>query len=81
MRTKAQHERIYRGVPQFLRRLREEAGLTQRQLGAILGKRQAWVYGSETGNRRVDVAEFSHWCRACNMEPATAIRRLEREPQ
>jgi transcriptional regulator with XRE-family HTH domain len=79
MRTKAQHERIYRGVPLFLRRLREEAGLTQRQLGALLDRRQAWVYGCETANRRVDVAEFCHWCRACNIDPANAIRRLERE--
>lgn len=79
MGTKAQHRRSYKRIPVFLRRLREEAGLTQRALGAILKRPQSWVYDCESGNRRVDVAEFCDWCRACGMEPANAIRRLECE--
>ena len=79
MGTKAQHRQTYRRVPLFLRRLREEAGLTQRQIGAILKRPQSWVYDCETANRRVDVAEFSEWCRACNCDPPNALRRLERE--
>jgi transcriptional regulator with XRE-family HTH domain len=78
MATKAQHHKRYAGIPAFLRRLREEAGLTQRQIGAILGHPQAWVYSCETGNRRVDVAEFCDWCMACNVPPTNALRRLER---
>lgn len=79
MGTKAQHEKRYAGVPPFLRQLREEAGLTQRQIGQILQRPQSWVYGCETGNRRVDVAEFCDWCRACKTEPSNALRRLERQ--
>ena len=78
MPTKSQHHARYASIPGFLRQLREEAGLTQRQIGAVLKKPQSWVYNSETGNRRVDVAEFCDWCRACNIPPANAIRRLER---
>jgi transcriptional regulator with XRE-family HTH domain len=78
MATKAQHHRRYAQIPGLLRSLREEASLTQRQLGGILGQPQAWVFNSETGNRRVDVAEFCDWCRACNIPPANALRRLER---
>jgi transcriptional regulator with XRE-family HTH domain len=76
MGTKAQHRKGYVRVPAFLRRLRDEAGLTQRQLGQALRRPQSWVYNCETGNRRVDVAEFCEWCRACDVEPADAIGRL-----
>jgi transcriptional regulator with XRE-family HTH domain len=76
MGTKAQHRKAYARVPAFLRRLREEAGLTQRQLGQELRRPQSWVYNCETGNRRVDVAEFCDWCRACEVEPADEIGRL-----
>lgn len=78
MGTKAQHRQAYKRIPQFLRRLREEAGMTQREIGGILKRPQSWVYDCETANRRVDVAEFCEWCRACNAEPAEALQRLER---
>ena len=76
MVTKAQHERRYAAVPGFLKTVREEAGLTQRQIGDVLQRPQSWVFNCETGNRRVDVAEFCDWCRACNTDPANAVRRL-----
>jgi transcriptional regulator with XRE-family HTH domain len=78
MATKAQHSRRYSRVPVLLRALREEAGLTQRQLGAALDRPQSWIYNCETGNRRVDVAEFCDWCRACRVEPAVALARFLR---
>jgi transcriptional regulator with XRE-family HTH domain len=78
MGTKAQHRQTYKRIPLFLKLLREEAGMTQRAIGGILGRPQSWVYDCETGNRRVDVAEFCEWCRACDTEPANALRRLER---
>jgi transcriptional regulator with XRE-family HTH domain len=76
--TKAQHLDRYKSVPGLLRKIREEAGLTQRQIGAKVGRPQSWVFNCESGNRRVDVAEFCDWCRACAVPPANAIRRLER---
>ena len=79
MPTKAQHLAHYAPIPGILRRLREEAGLTQRQIGAKLRRPQSWVYNCETGNRRVDVAEFCAWCRACGVPPANAIRRIEHD--
>lgn len=76
MLTKAQHQRRYAPVPRFLKSIREEAGLTQRQIGLIVRRPQSWVFNCETGARRVDVAEFCDWCRACSTDPANAIRRL-----
>ena len=48
----------------FLRRLRlarEKAGLTQAEAARRLGKRQAYVWKSEVGERRVDVIELKQF--------------------
>jgi transcriptional regulator with XRE-family HTH domain len=71
--AKAQHSTRYRSIPPFLRRVREEAGLTQRALGERLRRPQSWVYNCETANRRVDVAELAGWCRACGIDPLRGI--------
>ncbi len=78
MRTKAQHARMYAQLPGFLRKLRDDAGLTQRALGSRLGKPQSWVYNCETANRRVDVTEFIAWCEACGVKPKDAFARVLR---
>ena len=76
MVTKAQHTRQYQRLRKLLRELREEAGLTQRELGRALRKPQSWVYNCETGNRRVDIAEFVDWCKACEVDPIDALTRF-----
>jgi len=76
MPTKPQHARRYANVPNLLRELREEAGLTQRELAKRLREPQSWVYKCENGIRRIDVAEFLDWCRACKIAPEIAIDRL-----
>jgi transcriptional regulator with XRE-family HTH domain len=76
MVTKAQHSDDYAPLPDFLRRLREEAELTQRDLGERLKKPQSWIYNCECANRRVDLAEFIGWCRACGADPLQAMNRF-----
>lgn len=76
MATKSQHAPDYEPLPAFLRTLREEAGLTQRELGERLGKPQSWVYNCETANRRVDVTEFTDWAAGCSVDPAEAFTRF-----
>jgi transcriptional regulator with XRE-family HTH domain len=76
MATKAQHAPPYRRLPGFLRSLRQEAGLTQRELGKRLKKPQSWIYNCETGNRRVDVTEFVAWATACKVSPEVAFGRF-----
>jgi hypothetical protein len=71
--TKAQHSRGYLRVPPFLKEVREAADLTQRDLGERLAKPQSWVHNCETGNRRVDVAEFADWSVACGLDPKVAF--------
>lgn len=74
MPTKAQHSRRYASIPGLLKAVREAAGLTQRDVGEKLRKPQSWVYNCESGNRRVDVAEFCDWCQACDLDPVRGVR-------
>ena len=76
MPTKSQQSAIYKKLPAYLRRAREEAGLSQRELGEKLKKNQAWVFKSEVSIRRVDITEFIEWVIACGVEPEQAFRDL-----
>ena len=48
---------------------RKDAGVTQIELGARLGKTQTFVSTIERGVRRVDVIEFYAIARALNIDP------------
>jgi transcriptional regulator with XRE-family HTH domain len=76
---KAQQNLKYRFLPTFLREMREQANLTQRELGKRLNKPQSWVYNCETGNRRVDITEFILWAKNCEIDPKKAFSRLLKE--
>jgi transcriptional regulator with XRE-family HTH domain len=76
MATKAQHSIKYRLLPGFLRELRVNAGLTQRQIGKVLHKPQSYVHNCETANRRVDITEFVAWSKACGENPKIAFSKL-----
>jgi transcriptional regulator with XRE-family HTH domain len=59
---------------------RKEAGVTQVELAARLGKPQQFVSKVENGDRRVDVIEFVAIARALGLAPndlfARVLRRL-----
>ena len=64
----------YKQLPSFLRRMRESAGLTQREMAAKLGIQHTMVHNCETAERRVDVAEFIDWAFACGVDPVEAFK-------
>ena len=76
--AKSQHAVGYRSVPAMLRRMREGAALTQRQLAQRVRRSQPWVHKSEIGERRVDISEFLDWCRGCEVDPEAAFKELVR---
>jgi transcriptional regulator with XRE-family HTH domain len=75
-RQSAQQDPGYEPIPGFLRHLRQEADLSQRALGQLLGKPQSWIQNCEIGSRRVDVREFIAWASACGVSPKVAMNRL-----
>ena len=76
MCAKSQHAGRYRRIPILLRTLREDADLTQRELGKQLSRPQSWVYNCETANRRVDISEFIDWAIACGVDPIDAFQKF-----
>jgi transcriptional regulator with XRE-family HTH domain len=76
MPTKRNQAQIYKKVPAFLREMRKSADLTQRELADRIKQSQWWVARSETGSRRIDVAEFIEFCVGCGVEPAEALTDL-----
>jgi len=78
MAARPQHTPAYRRLCGLLRQLREEAGLTQRDLGKLLRLHHTIVHRAETGDRRIDPIEFIAWCRACGSDPAETLRTVER---
>lgn len=75
MRTRGHKSDDYALLPDFLREMREAAGLTQRELGAILNKPQSWVNANEHCLRRVDLPEFVRWCQACDAAVGKAAEK------
>lgn len=79
MATKTQHRIDYQILPPYLREMRKNAGLTQRDLAQLLNKPQNFVHRCETGGRRLDAIELIIWCQKCGVSPKTAISKLAEE--
>jgi transcriptional regulator with XRE-family HTH domain len=62
----------------LLRKVREEAGLSQTALAEKLGKAQTFVSKSELGERRIDFLETLDYCEACRVPVSQFIERLEK---
>lgn len=60
----------------MLRTWREEAGLTQRELGSRLKKPHTYVHKVETGGRRLDPVELIRWCRGLEADPTECFAEL-----
>lgn len=58
---------------------RKDAGITQAELGMRIKQRQTFVSKFETGERRLDVAEFIAISRAIGADPYSLIRSAEAE--
>lgn len=55
---------------------RTAAGLTQQQLGRLIGKPQSYVSKFETGERRLDLIEFIVVCDALGRDPFAFLKEL-----
>lgn len=72
------HRPRYKALTRLLKAMREEAGLTQRDLAAELGVVHSMIAKCEQAERRIDPIEFIDWSIACGVKPEDAIKRLLR---
>ena len=72
----ATREPSQRRLRQLLVDLRLRRGLSQSSLAARLGKPQSFVSKYETGERRLDILEFTAICRALEDDPIAVLRAL-----
>ena len=63
----------YRRLIDALRQARANSGLTQQQVADRLGRPQSFVAKIEGFERRLDIVEFIHLCRAIGAEPAAML--------
>lgn len=70
---KSIHSHEYRLLLRWLRERREAEGLSMRAVGEKLRLPHSWVGKIETGERRLDVAEFVHLCRALRADPHAGV--------
>jgi transcriptional regulator with XRE-family HTH domain len=71
--AKSIHTPEYRLLLKWLRERREAEGLSMRDVGAKLHLPHSWVGKIETGERRLDVAEFVRLCRALQADPHAGL--------
>lgn len=72
-RTRASHQ--HKALSLLLRELREDAGLTQRDIARELGRAPSWVSDVETGQHRVTVVEFFELAEVLDFDPIVELSR------
>jgi transcriptional regulator with XRE-family HTH domain len=75
---KSLYSETYSRFLTLLKRARLESGLTQIEVAERLGRPQSFVSKCESGERRVDVAEFLAFCTVLRTDPASFLRRIAR---
>lgn len=68
---------LYKALLAALIQARKDAGITQVELAARIGRRQTFVSKYETEERRLDVAEYIAIARAMKVEPFELMRKVE----
>ena len=70
---KSIHAPAYRALLTWLRKSRQAKGLNMRDAAAKLGVPHTWISKIETGERRLDVAEYVRLCRVLGADPHAGI--------
>ncbi len=67
---------LYRQFLALMREARDQVGLSQVELAERLGKPQSFVSKYESGERRLDVAEFIQICQAMEVSAPKLLKKL-----
>ncbi len=61
----------------WLKKAREDKGLSLRDVGQIIGRHHSIIGNVEGLSRRMDVAEFIVYCEALGVDPSDCIEYLK----
>lgn len=73
--SKSIYDGEYRELIDTLRVERKALGITQQALADKLSRPQSFVAKVEGCERRLDVVEYLHWCRALGIDAARVLDR------
>lgn len=73
---KSLYSKTYSRFLKLMKRARTDSGLTQVEVAKRLGRPQSFVSKYESGERRIDVAEFLAICQVIQTDPTTIVREL-----
>jgi len=73
---KSTHSAEYAALRAELKRAREGASLSQRDLAQRLSVPHSWVAKVESGERRIDVVEFAWFLAACGADALASAHRV-----
>ena len=76
--SKSIHSPEYQLLLDWLRARRKTKGLSMRAVGKKLRLPHSWVGKIETGERRLDVAEFVRLCRVLKIDPHAGLDVVNR---
>lgn len=74
--AKAKFTPTYARFRQLLVQSRQSAGLTQVDVARRLKRHQSYVSKVESGERRLDVAEYIEFARAIGVDPVRLLKKL-----
>lgn len=76
--TRSLHSMQYQKLTVWLKSEREAAGLSMRALSERLGTPHSYVGKIEQQERRLDVVEYFHYCKALNVSPQEGLKIIEK---
>lgn len=72
------HNRRYKAIIAFIRKRREEAGITQKEMTKVMHLRQNIISKIETCERRIDLLELLQYCGGVNISIQEIVDYLDR---
>lgn len=77
---KSIYSQEYQSLLDVLVAARKASNLTQQALADRLGRPQSYISKTETGERRLDVVEFLHFCNGVGIDPCIVLAQFTRNP-
>ena len=67
----------YKALIKWLKAVRNEQGLSVRDLGKLIDEPHQFVVKVETCERKLNVYEYVQYCEALNVEPSEGLNKLK----